>query len=98
MTNTLDWRVSDESSPYLPVALVSTSPRAHHAQETQKEVITTMSGTTVESACMPINLLGTELDAQGVVANGKLRGQLVECLITFASKIQLLKGLRLNKF
>jgi len=47
---------------------------------------------------MPTNLLGTELDAQGVVANGKLRGQLVECLITFASKIQLLKGLRLNKF
>jgi len=96
MKNTLDWLVSDESFPYIPVALINTSPRAHHAQETLKEVITTMSGIIVESACMPIKLLGTELDAQGVVANERLRGQLVECLTTFVLQIQLLKRLRLN--
>lgn len=95
MKNTLDWLVSDESFPYMPVALINTSPRATHAQLALREVIKTMSGILVESASLPIRLLGTELDDTGIVADAKLSSEITQCLATFASEIERLKAFRL---
>lgn len=69
MKNALDWLVSGEEFVGMPVMLVNCSPRAHHAQEALREVVTTMSGIIVGEACFSIPLLGSNLDEQGVLAH-----------------------------
>jgi chromate reductase, NAD(P)H dehydrogenase (quinone) len=59
MKNALDWLVSHESTVRKPAALVNTSPRAHHAYEALREILTTMSVDVVGSASMTVPLLGT---------------------------------------
>jgi chromate reductase, NAD(P)H dehydrogenase (quinone) len=58
MKNALDWLVSYEGTIGKPIALVNTSPRAHHAYESLREVLKTMSGAIVEEASVAISLLG----------------------------------------
>ncbi|XHS76627.1 NADPH-dependent FMN reductase [Burkholderiaceae bacterium UC74_6] len=58
MKNALDWLVSDEGVVGKPVALVNTSPRAHHAYESLSEVLCTMSTTRVADASIAVPLLG----------------------------------------
>jgi chromate reductase len=72
MKNSLDRLVSDEFFSYAAVALNNTSPRAQHAQESLREVITTMFATIVKSVCMPIKLLGTHTDAEELVVDESL--------------------------
>ena len=64
MKNVLDWLVSSSELVDLPIMLVNTSPRAHHALDTLKEVLTTMSGVIIDSAFIEIPLLGTELNSK----------------------------------
>ena len=59
MKNALDWLVSHEPTVRKPAALVNTSPRAHHAYEALREILTTMSVDIVGSASMTVPLLGT---------------------------------------
>src|SRR5262245_37371247 len=42
LKNALDWLVSDEGFVGKPVAVVNTSPRAHHAYEALLEILKTM--------------------------------------------------------
>ncbi|WP_297914484.1 NADPH-dependent FMN reductase [Thiomonas sp.] len=58
MKNALDWLVGEESFVGKPVALVNTSPRAHHAHDALLEILRTMSAHVVESASPSIALLG----------------------------------------
>lgn len=58
MKNALDWLVSFEGTIGKPVALVNTSPRAHHAYESLREVLATMSTVVVTGASLSIPLLG----------------------------------------
>lgn len=90
MKNALDWLVSGEEFVSMPVMLINTSPRAHHAQEALREVITTMSGVIIEKSCLSIPLLGSDLDAVGIVQNETLRGKIESHLRVFHAEIQAL--------
>ncbi|HEY6456885.1 MAG TPA: NADPH-dependent FMN reductase [Steroidobacteraceae bacterium] len=59
MKNALDWLVSSEPTVRKPVALVNTAPRAHHAHDALREILTTMSVDIVGSASVTVPLLGT---------------------------------------
>ena len=63
LKNALDWLVSSEEFPRKPIMLINTSPRASHAQAALREVLTTMSGDIIESACVTLPLLGSDLDS-----------------------------------
>jgi NAD(P)H-dependent FMN reductase len=58
LKNALDWLVSFEGVVGKPVALVNTSPRAHHANDSLAEVLRTMSLEIVAGASLAIPLLG----------------------------------------
>ena len=58
LKNALDWLVSFEGVVGKPVALVNTSPRAHHAHDSLAEVLRTMSLEIVAGASLAIPLLG----------------------------------------
>jgi len=94
MKNTLDWLVSGVEFPYKPIMLINTSPRAFHALEALKEVLTTMSGNIIESACVAIPLLSSNLNKDGILANHDISNTLQGGLIEFCNVIRKLK---LNK-
>lgn len=58
MKNALDWLVGFEGTVGKPIALVNTSPRAHHAYDALKEVLQTMSACVVAEASPALALLG----------------------------------------
>jgi chromate reductase, NAD(P)H dehydrogenase (quinone) len=58
MKNALDWLVSFEGAVGKPVALVNTSPRAHHAYDALQEILKTMSMHRVAEASVTLPLLG----------------------------------------
>jgi len=87
LKNALDWLVSGEDFPYIPVALYNTSPRATHAQAALREVITTMSANIIESACVSVPLLGTNLDAAGIVKNEEISQLMLGKINLFGDEI-----------
>jgi len=58
LKNALDWLVSYEGFVALPVAVINTSPRAHHAYDALLEVLKTMSAMLVPEASISVPLLG----------------------------------------
>ncbi|WP_372658869.1 NADPH-dependent FMN reductase [Hydrogenophaga sp.] len=67
--NALDWLVGFEPFAHKPVAVVNTSPRAHHADAALRETLTTMAACIVEAASVSIPLLGAHLDEEGMLAS-----------------------------
>jgi NAD(P)H-dependent FMN reductase len=65
--NALDWLVSFEPFVDKPVAVLNTSPRAHHADDALRETLKTMSAVVVEQASISIPLLGAHLTEDGMV-------------------------------
>jgi len=59
MKNALDGLVSVEGFVAKPVAVVNTSPRAHHAWDALLETLRTMSAALIPQGCVSIPLLGT---------------------------------------
>jgi chromate reductase len=57
MKNALDWLVSFEGFVAKPVAVVNTSPRAHHAYDALLETLRTMSATLIPEGCVSMQLL-----------------------------------------
>ncbi|MBV1789055.1 NAD(P)H-dependent oxidoreductase [Marinobacterium sp. D7] len=90
MKNALDWLVSGEEFPYKPIMLINTSPRASHAQEALKEVLTTMSGILVDSAYVSLPLLSSGLDRDGILADTALCKSLTTGLDNFRNEIEVL--------
>ncbi len=88
MKNALDWLVGGVEFPYKPIMLINTSPRASHAQAALKEVLTTMSGNVVESSCISIPLLSSELDAEGIVCNEEISSAIKAGVEAFCAVIQ----------
>lgn len=66
MKNALDWLVSHEGFVAKPVALINTSPRAHHAYQALVETLTTMSANIIREACFVVPLLGSGLGEEGM--------------------------------
>lgn len=87
LKNALDWLVSGEEFVDIPICLINTSPRAHHAQDALKEVITTMSGRIITTACLSIPLLGSQLNANTIVNKPEMAKCLQESLQRFYDAI-----------
>jgi len=88
LKNALDWLVSGEEFVYMPVALFNTSPRASHAQVALREVVKTMSGSIIESACMDILLLGSNLDTGGILKKESMTSLIKSKLMKFSLAIE----------
>jgi NAD(P)H-dependent FMN reductase len=58
LKNALDWLVGYERFVAMPVAVINTSPRAHHAYDSLLEVLKTMSARLVAEASISVPLLG----------------------------------------
>ena len=56
--NALDWLVSFEPFVGKPLAVINTSPRAHHADAALRETLKTMSAVIVDAASISLPLLG----------------------------------------
>jgi chromate reductase len=80
MKNALDWLVSHEATVRKPAALVNTSPRAHHAYEALREILTTMSVDIVSAAAVTVPLLGTCTSEAQMVGSPQVRRMIRELL------------------
>jgi len=80
--NALDWMVGNESFVYKPVALLNTSPRAHHAQAALRETVVTMSARIIADACITLPLLGTGFNETDIEQDAGMRTQLLAMLET----------------
>ncbi len=92
LKNALDWLVSGAEFPYIPVMLINTSPRAYHAQAALREVLTTMSASLMERAHVSIQLLGSDLGCEEIVANDEIAAALVTGLAAFRDEIAALRS------
>jgi NAD(P)H-dependent FMN reductase len=73
MKNALDWLVSFEGVVGKPIALVNTSPRAHHAHDALREVLRTMSTVLIGDASRPIALLGVCSTEEAMLVDAECR-------------------------
>jgi NAD(P)H-dependent FMN reductase len=80
LKNALDWLVSGDEFPYMPVALINTSPRASHAQAALREVIRTMSGQLIEQASVALPLLGSNYAMTDIVNHPEMSRQLATAI------------------
>jgi chromate reductase, NAD(P)H dehydrogenase (quinone) len=87
LKNALDWLVSGVAFPNKPIMLVNSSPRAFHAQQHLREVLTTMSGNIIENAYVSIPLLNSALDYRGIIKHKKLAALLEAGLSAFCHEI-----------
>jgi NAD(P)H-dependent FMN reductase len=85
--NALDWLVSYEPFVNKPVAVLNTSPRAHHADAALREILITMSARLVEEASLSLPLLGSGLDENGMIAAPFVVSALDEVFLTMQSAV-----------
>lgn len=90
MKNALDWLVSGEEFPDKPIMLINTSPRASHAQQALKEVLTTMSGRVIDRACVTVPLLGGQFDLNHLEGSDEIAAALQSSLQEFCTAIEAL--------
>jgi NAD(P)H-dependent FMN reductase len=88
MKNALDWLVSGEEFVAKPVALFNTSPRASHAYDALEETITVMSARIINEASITVALLGTQLDAAGIVAHPEISRAVRKSIVDFTHAIK----------
>jgi len=88
LKNALDWLVASLEFPDKPVALINTAPRARHAQEALREVLTTMSARLMSDAFDPVPLTGQDGDDDRIVANPALAQALRAGLDRFTEAIR----------
>jgi NAD(P)H-dependent FMN reductase len=87
LKNALDWLVSSFEFPDKPVALINASQRATDADSALRLTLTTMSARLVEPASIRIDMLGRDLDDDGVVADEVLSARLRAALDSFTAAI-----------
>jgi chromate reductase len=89
MKNALDWAVSMKTFPGKPVALLNTSPRASHAQQSLREILLTMSARIISEASISLPLQGNGLDtAAAVLARADLAASLGGALQALAQAVR----------
>lgn len=87
LKNALDWLVSGPEHPGKPIAFFHASQRGVASQAALRLVLETMGTRIVDSACLTINLLGTEKDAATVAANPAYAATIKAALNAFAREI-----------
>ena len=80
MKNALDWLVSSAEFPGKPVALINASQRAVHSDAQLRLTLQTMSASLIEAASITLPLMGTGLDAEGIVHEERFSRPLREAL------------------
>jgi NAD(P)H-dependent FMN reductase len=80
MKNALDWLVGADDFAGKPVALVNSAPRAHHAHESLREILRTMSASLVAEACLTVPLLGACGTECGMLASPELAAEIRRAL------------------
>ena len=78
--NALDWLVSFEPFVGKPVAVLNAASRAHHADESLREILKTMSAFIVEPASIVVPLTGATLRDDDMVASPVVAHALRESL------------------
>ena len=89
LKNALDWIVGSGELVNKPVALLSASPRATHAQASLLETIRVMSADVIEKAFVTIPLLGKNLDEFGIAADPELSRLLLRAITEFTRAIEI---------
>lgn len=87
LKNALDWMVGNESLINRPVALLNASARAVHAQAALRETLVTMSARVMDSACVTIPILGSNLTEDEVVHHPEISGKLVTSLRSLQAEV-----------
>jgi NAD(P)H-dependent FMN reductase len=87
LKNALDWLVSGPEHPGKPVAFFHASERGTASQAALRLVLETMGTRIVDSACITINLLGSEKDPATVAANPDYAAKITGALNAFAREI-----------
>jgi NAD(P)H-dependent FMN reductase len=87
LKNALDWLVSGPEHPGKPVAFFHASERGIASQAALRLVLETMGTRIVDSACITIDLLGSEKDAATVAANPDYAAKIKAALDAFAEAI-----------
>lgn len=87
MKNALDWLVSFEGFVDKPVALVNTSPRAHHAFESLQEVLRTMNARLLRRSSLSLPLLGACVTEAAMLADAPLRASMRGLLATLQAEL-----------
>jgi NAD(P)H-dependent FMN reductase len=72
LKNALDWLVGSDTFPGKPVAILNTSPRAHHADAHLRLTLTTMAAVLVPEADVTLPLIGTAMAADAIVADAQM--------------------------
>lgn len=89
LKNALDWLVSEERFVGKPVAVVNTSPRAHHAYDALLETLRTMSAVIVDDASIALPLLGSGCTTEAALCSSpSLSVQIQSALQTLAGFAQ----------
>ncbi|WP_189420397.1 NADPH-dependent FMN reductase [Cellvibrio zantedeschiae] len=92
LKNALDWLVSGPEFVNKPIMLINTSPRAYIAMDALREVVTTMSGIIIESACVSVPLLGSNMNCNEIIAHHEM-ADLLRCgLHEFTKEINSAQG------
>jgi chromate reductase, NAD(P)H dehydrogenase (quinone) len=89
LKNALDWLVSYEGFVAMPVAVINTSPRAHHAYDSLLEVLKTMSATLVHEASISVPLLGGCITEAQMVGTPAIAQQIRTALVALDTSLQL---------
>jgi chromate reductase, NAD(P)H dehydrogenase (quinone) len=85
LKNALDWLVSSEGVVGKPVALINTSPRAHHAHDSLAEILTTMSLRIVPAASLALPLHGHYRTEHEMAASPEVRGAIASIFAALSS-------------
>jgi NAD(P)H-dependent FMN reductase len=87
LKNTLDWLVSGSEFVHKPIMLINTSPRAFHAIESLREIVTTMSADIIDKAYVAVPLLGSNLNVGEIVSHPEFSALLSAGLHEFCKEI-----------
>jgi len=87
MKNALDWMVGNESFVHKPIMLLNASPRAHHALDSLRLTLQTMSAIVVDEACVGVPMLGSQITEDEIVENSQISVSLKRGLRAFTIAI-----------
>jgi chromate reductase, NAD(P)H dehydrogenase (quinone) len=92
LKNALDWLVSFEGFIGKPVALINTSPRAHHAYDATLEVLKTMSANVVQGASISLPLLGRYVTEAQILGAPEIVAQISQALTVLEACVRLARA------
>lgn len=82
--NALDWLVGCEAFVDKPVVILNASPRSLHADPALRETVRMMSARLIEEACVTIPVQGSQLDAEGMMADARIAAAIHAMLAALA--------------